>query len=174
MTTEPANQTDGAPARAPGEGAGGSGATTTGSALGRAIGAGLVAAIVGGVVWGLIVRATDYEVGFVAWGVGFLVGTAVALAARQGSGPTFGVIAVVLSLIGILLGKYLSFAWVLSAEGVELSLFSSATVDAFIAAKDIMFSGMDLLFVALAVFSAWSIVNSRLNSEPDAAPASAQ
>jgi hypothetical protein len=43
--------------------------------------AGLVAAVAGGVAWGLIVRWSGYEVGFVAWGIGFLVGSAVALAA---------------------------------------------------------------------------------------------
>ena len=40
----------------------------------RAIAAGLVAAVAGGVAWALIVKTSDYEVGFIAWGIGFLVG----------------------------------------------------------------------------------------------------
>ena len=48
------------------------------AALLPAPGGGLAAAVVGGVVWGLIVKWTDYEVGFAAWGIGFLVGIAVA------------------------------------------------------------------------------------------------
>ena len=52
-----------------------------------AVAAGLVAAIVGGVVWGLIVKITDYEVGIVAWGIGFVAGTAVVFATRGGKGP---------------------------------------------------------------------------------------
>ncbi len=172
MASDPAEET-----AAPGAETGSPSSGRSGSALGRAIAAGLVAAIAGGVVWGLIVRATDYEVGFVAWAVGFLVGTAVALAVRRGDGTTFAVVAVVLSLLGILLGKYLSFAWVLGeaaeAEGVELSPFSSTTFDLFMEDPGVVFSAIDLLFVGLAVFSAWSIVKNRLDAEPDgsAAPA---
>lgn len=47
------------------------------SALVPAIAGGILAALVGGLVWGLIVIVTDYEVGFVAWGIGFLAGIAV-------------------------------------------------------------------------------------------------
>lgn len=40
---------------------------------------GVLAAVVGGIVWGLIVMLTDYEVGFMAWGIGALVGFGVML-----------------------------------------------------------------------------------------------
>ena len=82
------------------------------SALLPAVAAGLVAAVVGGVVWGLIVKWTDYEVGFAAWGIGFLVGLAVVTAART-RGLVLQVVAVLCALLGILIGKYLSFVWVL-------------------------------------------------------------
>src|SRR3989337_1216057 len=80
--------------------------TEPSSSLLPAIAAGLVAAIVGGVVWGLIVKISDYEVGFVAWGIGFIAGTAVVLATRGAKGPRLQVIAVVASPLRILLGQH--------------------------------------------------------------------
>jgi hypothetical protein len=131
-----------------------------------AIGAGLVAAIVGGVVWGLIVKWTDYEVGF--------VGLAVVTATRGARGPVFQVVAVVCALLGILLGKYLSFAWVLQevAESqtqglVEISVLSTDTVDLFREELDTVFDWIDILWVGLAVYTAWRALQPE---EPEPAP----
>ena len=44
------------------------------SSLLPAIAAGVVAALVGGIVWGLIAKFSDYEVGIVAWGIGYIAG----------------------------------------------------------------------------------------------------
>jgi hypothetical protein len=140
-----------------------------------AIGAGLVAAIVGGVVWGLIVKWTDYEVGFVAWAIGFLVGLAVVTATRGVRGPVFQVVAVACALIGILLGKYLSFAWVLAdvareetGGAVEISVFSWDTVDLFREELGTVFGLFDLLWVGLAVYTAWRALQPE---EPEPEPA---
>ena len=126
-----------------------------------AIAAGLVAAIVGGIVWGLIVKISDYEVGFVAWGIGFLAGTAVVFATRGAKGPPLQVIAVVSALLGILLGKYLSFAFGVQedadAAGVSIGLLSGDMFTLFRENLDIVFSLFDLLWVGFAVFSAWRI-----------------
>jgi hypothetical protein len=123
--------------------------------------AGLVAAIVGAVVWGLIVRWTDYEVGFVAWGIGFIVGTAVVLGAQGARGVPLQIIAVVLAAVGVVLGKYLAFVWIgqdeLDKAGIELPLFSKDTVDLFWDAKSDIWSGWDLLWAGLAVVTAFRI-----------------
>src|SRR5438034_8501239 len=74
--------------------------------------AGLVAAIAGGIAWGLIVKWTDYEIGFAAWGLGFLVGMAVLVATRGSRGLPFQAIAIGCALLGILIGKYLAFVWI--------------------------------------------------------------
>ena len=126
-----------------------------------AIGAALVAAIVGGVVWGLIVKISDYEVGIVAWGIGFVAGTAVVLATRGGKGQRLQVIAVVSALIGVLLGKYLSYAFVVQEEadaaGVSLGLFSSDMFRFFREDLENVFGLFDLLRIGLAVFTAWRV-----------------
>jgi hypothetical protein len=137
--------------------------------------AGVVAAILGAVVWGLMVKWTDYEVGFVAWGIGFLVGIAVLRATRGARGLVFQVVAVLCALLGILLGKYLSFVWVLQevAEretqgAIEFPVFSMDTVDLFRDELGTVFDWIDLLWAGLAVYTAWRALRPE---EPEPAPA---
>lgn len=130
-----------------------------------AILAGIVAAIGGGIAWGLIVKSTDYEIGFAAWGIGFLTGLAVLTATRGVRGLPLQAIAVVCALLGILIGKYLAFVWVLQeaggpyraggSKGLSISVFSSDTVDLFRHNLDVVFDWIDLLWVGLAVYTAW-------------------
>ncbi|MEK6275976.1 MAG: hypothetical protein AABM30_11665 [Actinomycetota bacterium] len=144
-----------------------------------AILAGLAAAIAGGIAWGLIVKSTDYEIGFAAWGLGFLTGAAVLTATRGARGLPLQAIAIVCALLGILLGKYLAFVWVLqdSAEDLNVSVFSSKTFDLFRDNLDIVFDWIDLLWVGFAVYTAWRAlqpegpkpVETRTEAEPPAA-----
>lgn len=133
--------------------------------------AGLVAAVVGGVAWGLIVKWSDYEIGIVAWGIGFLVGAAVVAATRGGKGPALQAIAVVSALVGILLGKYLGYAFAIQeqaeAAGVELGLFSADMRTFFREDLGNVFGLFDLLWVGLAVYTAWRAPQRR---EPELSP----
>ena len=135
------------------------------------VGAGLAAAVVGGVAWALIVKSTDYEVGILAWAIGFIVGTAAVFATRGGTGRQLQVVAVVLALTGILLGKYLGYALILHEEaqtfGEEIGLFSSTMLEFFREDLDLVFGLFDLLWVGLAVASAWRITQAR---EPELPP----
>jgi hypothetical protein len=138
-----------------------------------AVAAGLLAGIVGGVVWGLIVKISDYEVGIVAWGIGFVAGTAVVFASRGAKGLPLQVIAVVSALIGVVLGKYLSYAFVVQEEaekaGVNLGLFSSDMFRFFREDLDNVFGLFDLLWIGLAVYTAWRVPQLE-QPEPAAAP----
>lgn len=69
-----------------------------------ALAAGLLAALLGGSVWAAIVLVTDYEIGWVAWGIGALVGLAMAKVTRTRSRP-LAVGAAVLALVGLVAGK---------------------------------------------------------------------
>jgi hypothetical protein len=139
-----------------------------------ALGAGLVAAVVGGVIWGLIVRWTEYEVGFVAWGIGFIVGTAVVFGARNLRGLPYQLIAVILALLGIAIGKYLGFVWVgqdeLGKLGIELPVFSRDTFDLWWDARRDVWSWWDLLWVGLAVVTAFRIPQHEHEPEPALEP----
>lgn len=122
---------------------------------------GLGAAVVVGIGWGLIVKWTGYEIGFAAWGVGFVVGTAVAFGAQGRRGMPFPAIAVALALGGILLGKYLAFVWIgqdtLGKLGLSLPVFSSETARLFWDTRSAIWSVWDLLWAGLAVVTAFRI-----------------
>jgi hypothetical protein len=122
--------------------------------------AALGAALVGAVVWGLIVKLTEYEIGIVAWAIGFLAGTAAVLVARDARGRPLQVAAVVAALLGILVGKYLSFAWEIEELGERFGLetveiYSTAMMRAFRDSLADVFGWFDLLWAGLAVFTAW-------------------
>src|SRR5262249_30930162 len=137
--------------------------------------AGLGAAVAGGVGWGLVVKWTGYEIGFAAWGVGLVVGTAVAFGAQGLRGRSFQVLAVVLALVGIVLGKYLAFVWigqdVFHDLGLSLPFFSTHTVRLFWDTRSDVWGGFDLLWAGLAVVTAFRIPKGK-QAEPffDVAP----
>jgi len=85
------------------------------------------------------------------------------------------VIAVVSALVGILLGKYLSYAFILQEEakaaGESIGLVSGDMFSFFRDDLDVVFSLFDLLWVGLAVFTAWRIPQV---DEPEPATASVE
>ncbi len=118
--------------------------------------AGLAAAIAGGIAWGLVVKWTDYEVGIAAWGVGVLVGFAVATAAGGRRGENLQLAAVVFALVGVLLGKYLAFAFVVREEfGGAIGLLSRDMLSLYRDSLREVFGLFDLLWAGLAVVTAW-------------------
>lgn len=71
--------------------------------------AGLVAALIGGAAWAAIAIFGNLEVGWVAWGIGILVGGAMALTTPQRS-RKLAVLAAMLALVGLAAGKAMTFA----------------------------------------------------------------
>jgi hypothetical protein len=136
----------------------------TPQALLPAVAGGLLAAIVGGAVWGLIVILSDYEVGFVAWGIGFLAGFLVVRFAGGRKGVPLQAIAIVSSLVGIVLGKYIAYVYFIkeavreqvSEEAADsIGYFDTEVMRAFREDFSNVFSGYDLLWAGLAIFTAW-------------------
>jgi hypothetical protein len=136
------------------------------SALLPALAGGLLAAIVGGIVWGLIVILTDYEVGFVAWGLGFLAGFLVVRFAGGRKGLPLQAIAIASSLVGILLGKYIAYVYLVkealrervSEEAADsISYFDGDVMSAFREDFSEVFGGFDLLWAGLAIITAWRL-----------------
>jgi hypothetical protein len=77
----------------------------------RAILKGVGAAILGGAAWALIVALTNMEVGYVAWGIGGLVGFTMTKATKV-RGTRMALAAASLAVAGLLIGKLLIMQYV--------------------------------------------------------------
>lgn len=136
----------------------------------------LAAAIVAGVAWGLIVILTNHEIGYVAIGVGILAGYAVYWASGKKRGMQLQLIASAASIVGILIGKYISFYhfYTQMVEGYiknnpekfsspaseimkKFSIFNGDIISDFFANIGNMVSGFDILWVILAIGAAYKI-----------------
>jgi hypothetical protein len=80
----------------------------------KGIGAALLAALIGAIGWAVITVITDYRIGFVAVGIGYLVGAAIE---RYGGGDArLPVIGAVVALAGCVLGDLLAEAHIIARE----------------------------------------------------------
>ncbi len=123
-----------------------------------AIGGGFISSIAGAVIWAVVTVLTKYQIGWMAVGVGFLVGLAIR---KYGKGltPLYGVIGAVLSLFGCLLGNILSLGGFLAEkQGLPVMhaelmlLINPAAVAELLTAT---FDPRDVLFYAIAVYEGY-------------------
>ena len=120
--------------------------------------AGLAAALIGAFIWGAITAITHYQIGWMAVGVGFLVGYAVRLFGK-GVEPRFGYLGAGLALFGCLAGNILAVCLFFSYNfGVPLfDILGQLTPSACYELLKTTFSPVDLLFYALAVYEGYRI-----------------
>jgi hypothetical protein len=121
--------------------------------LGFGVAAGTGAALIGAVLWAVVTAVTHYKIGWMAVGVGALVGIVVR-ATGKGRSNIFGIAGAIISLFGCVAGNFL--AVVIMASNQEsvplLELLSRTTPSLFVAVMTETFSPMDLLFYGLAVY----------------------
>jgi hypothetical protein len=72
----------------------------------KSILAGLAAGLIAGLIWGGLAYGIGRELGFIAWGVGALVGIAVRFMSGGEDGPKFGIVAILIAVASIFLGKF--------------------------------------------------------------------
>ena len=126
--------------------------------FGAAVGSGAGAALVGAAVWAAVTFATDLQIGWMAVGVGALVGVAVRRVGR-GVEKRFAYAAAALALLGCLLGNlFATVAYISSFTHVPYfdvlgSLDAESTADLMKAT----FSPMDLLFYGIAMVEAYKL-----------------
>lgn len=64
--------------------------------------------VIGAIIWALVVHSTGWEIGWIAIGVGALVGLGVRAAAKEDADVASGVTAIVVACAAIVGGKYLT------------------------------------------------------------------
>lgn len=120
--------------------------------------AGLVAALVGAFIWAGITVLIHVQIGWMAIGLGCLVGCAVRIAGR-GVTATFGIIGAILALLGCAGGNLLAVCGELAAQSklpymALLGTLSPSTV------MDIMratFDPIDVLFYGFAIYEGFKL-----------------
>ena len=115
-----------------------------------------IAAGIGAIIWAAVTIATGYQIGWLAVGVGFLVGMAVRLFGK-GIDPVFGIAGAALSLIGCLGGNLLSVCMMISQqESIPLfQIFSFLDLAIIVELMIDTFSPIDLLFYGIALYEGY-------------------
>lgn len=76
---------------------------------------GFLAAVAAAAAWAAVAIFTHYEIGWLAWGVGALVGAACLVGAKVAS-TQLGVVAVAIAIFSLLIAKLMIFQWAAPAE----------------------------------------------------------
>ncbi len=121
--------------------------------LGLAFISGLAAALIGSMIWASITYITNYQIGWLAIGLGFLVGYVIRRTG-QGIDAIYGILGAVLSLIACLFGNLLTICITISKEeGVGImDVFASLDLSFTLELFKVTFSPIDLLFYGLAIY----------------------
>jgi hypothetical protein len=128
--------------------------------------AGLIAAVAGAAVWAGVTVVTEYQIGWMAVGLGFLVGIAIRTMGR-GIDQVFGVVGAVMALVGCVLGNVFTIAWYLSAQtGSSLmSVLTQLDMELMIDLITESFQVMDILFYGLALYFGYKYAFRQLTSD---------
>ncbi len=120
-----------------------------------ALAAGFGAAIISAIVWAAVTVSTEYQIGWMAVGVGFLVGFAVRLG--KGIDKIFSFTGALLALLGCILGNLFSLMGFV-AKNEEMNVLSVIGILDYSKMPSLMVetsSPMDLLFYGLAVYGGY-------------------
>lgn len=128
--------------------------------LSIALVAGVAAAVVAALVWALITLTTGYHVGWMALGMGLLVGGAVRTTGRSVD-RSFGCLAAAVTVFGCLLGNLLSVcAMIAGQEGftpLRVLIHVCSKPDMIPAATIATFQPLDLLFCGIAIYAGYRL-----------------
>jgi len=128
--------------------------------LAVALVAGVTTAVVAALVWALTTMTTSYRAGWLAIGMGILIGSAVRTTGR-GVDKSFGCLGAAVSVLGLLLGNLLTVcALVAAQEGLSpLSVLTHICRKPGMipAAMLAAFQPLDLLFWAVAVYAGYRL-----------------
>jgi hypothetical protein len=139
---------------------------------------GAIAGIVGGAIWFAIILVTDYQVGILAIGIGWLVGQAVVIGSGRKRGMKLQLLSVLLTLAAMVGAEYFIVREILvrllteeigAAAAADIPLFLRLDLAIDFVVSVVSEDPITLLFWALALYAAFRIPM----LEPVAAPAPA-
>jgi hypothetical protein len=118
--------------------------------------AGIATGISAAIIWAVITVAIEYQIGYMAMGVGAVVGFSMR---RFGNGieKKFGICGALIALLSVILGNFLSIIGFL-ANGEGLGYMQTLLMFNYVYFPELMmatFSGIDLFFYGLAVYAGY-------------------
>ena len=127
----------------------------------------IIVGVLGALVWGLITVSTGFQIGYMAIGIGAIIGLSMRLMGK-GLDRIFGITGAVIAVLSCLLGNFLSvIGFIAHSENMgyfdTLALFDYSQ---FIQAMASTFSIMDILFYAIAALAGY-ILSFRKITERD-------
>ncbi len=137
---------------------------------------GFFVAIIGALIWAIITVSINYQIGYMAIGVGALVGIGVRYFGA-GIQPIYSIIGAVYSLLGCLLGNlFTQIGLIATQESLSyVEIFSYLDFNTIIAIYKDSFSPMDLLFYGIAMYEGFKFgcreVPTFVTSKDDLTPA---
>jgi len=124
---------------------------------------GFLAAVIGAFIWDKITYYTNFQIGIVAAGVGFGVGTAVSMGAGGKGALPLQIMGAILAGFGILLGQalinmdYLRDALTERRPGVTISPFTLFLIAVQYVPASLKDNFLTLVFIAFGVWEGWKI-----------------
>lgn len=133
-----------------------------------AIIAGIFSSLIAAIIWAAVTYLSGYQIGYMAIGVGFLVGFAMRVTGK-GISLIFAILGALFSLIGCALGNLLAvLGLVANEEGVGFAeVFSLIDISAIpqIFIEMTLSSPMDFVFYGIAAFIGWSAAKREIKDE---------
>jgi len=118
------------------------------------IGGGVVAAVGGAVAWGIITALSNYKLGIVAIGIGFLVGYAVRTFGK-GYDTSFGIAGAILALFGCIGGNIVAIYFIAMRYEPDVAPLLLSHLDALIQVFIKFSSPMDIIFYGIALYEGY-------------------
>jgi hypothetical protein len=117
-------------------------------------------------LWAIITASTGYQIGFMAVGVGFVVGYTIRLLGK-GIDPVFGYAGSALALLGCVLGNILAASAILASQENVPFFDILAALDLRLAADLLVawFSPIDVLFYGIAVYEGYKLSFRQLSEQ---------
>lgn len=117
---------------------------------------GFLGAIIGAALWAIVTAVTKYQIGYMAIGVGFLVGFMVKKLG-QGVEKHFGFVGALWALIGCFLGNILAVLIMISYEAdiTLLEILPVLNLENLVGLATDTFDLMDLLFYGIAAYEGY-------------------
>ena len=118
--------------------------------------AGAAAALAGACVWAVITVVTHYQIGWMAVGVGFLVGYAVKTFGK-GIDRSFGIVGAVWSLIGCAAGNLFTIVGTIANEQniPIMDILEKLDLEIITSLMQATFNPMDVLFYGIAIYEGY-------------------